>query len=196
MSEPETPPSERTPAAPREPAGEPAGDPASDPATQAAERVSASERAEVLSIARRLSEFIPFNHALGFEAILVEAGHVRFRVPYRPEYIGDPIRGALHGGLIATLIDAAGGAAAWTQVRLSDRVSTIDMRVDYLRPGKPEALIADAHVVRAGRHVSVVSVRTYHDSAPDKTIAEGRGVYSIRSAPPEGGARGGAGTLP
>ena len=71
---------------------------------------------------------------------------MRLQLPYRAELIGDASRPALHGGVISTLIDVAGGFAVWTQLAgVEDRVSTIDLRVDYLAPGAPEALVAEAH---------------------------------------------------
>jgi uncharacterized protein (TIGR00369 family) len=53
----------------------------------------------------------------------------------------------------------AGGMAVWSD--LEDpraRVATIDLRVDYLRPGRLERLDAKAHVVRKGNRVGVVDV--------------------------------------
>ena len=93
-----------------------------------------------------LSEVIPFNKFLGIIVEEAREGFVRLQLPYRAELIGDASRPALHGGAISTLIDVAGGFAVWTQLAgLEDRVSTIDLRVDYLAPGAPEALLAEAH---------------------------------------------------
>jgi len=59
------------------------------------------------------------------------------------------------------------------------RVSTIDIRIDYLRPGKPENVCADAVVVRQGNRVGVTDMRIFHPSAEHETIATGKGVYNI-----------------
>jgi uncharacterized protein (TIGR00369 family) len=59
------------------------------------------------------------------------------------------------------------------------RVSTIDIRIDYLRPGRQETLAAEASVVRIGRRVGVVDVRCFHPSAPTDTVATGKGVYNV-----------------
>jgi uncharacterized protein (TIGR00369 family) len=145
---------------------------------------------DILAIVRELmTTRIPFNAFLGIEVDAVEVGLARLSIPFRPEYIGDSARPALHGGVISTLIDTAGGAAVWTTVNRLDRVSTIDLRVDYLRPGRAETLIAEARVIRVGNRVGVVNVRTFHPSAPDETVADGKGVYNIKRGAHEAGDR-------
>jgi uncharacterized protein (TIGR00369 family) len=127
-----------------------------------------------------MEDLVAFNKFLGVRAIQIDSGQVRLEVPFRPELVGDPIRPALHGGVISALADAAGGGAVWS--RLEDpraRVSTIDLRIDYLRPARLETLVAEANVVRVGRRVGVVDVRLFHPSAPHETIATGKGVYNI-----------------
>ncbi len=139
-----------------------------------------SDALDMVEVVRQFGSYIPFNHYLGIEPAEVSAGHVRFTLPFRPEFVGDPRRPALHGGVTAVLIDAAGGAAVWTLVNLRERVSTIDMRVDYLAPGRLEPLVAEARVQRKGSQVAVVHIRVYHPTTPEETIADGKAVYSIR----------------
>lgn len=141
-----------------------------------------SEREQILEVVRRFNGWIPFNKFLGLEFVEVKPGHVTLRVPYREEFIGDPTRPALHGGLLATAIDSAAGAAVWTLLELGDVISTIDMRVDYLRPGRAETILVEARVLRTGRHVAVASARLFHESQRDETVAEGRAVFSIKRA--------------
>ena len=139
-----------------------------------------SDAIDMLEVVRKFSTYIPFNAYLGIEPTEVNPGHVRLQLPFRPGFVGDPMRPALHGGLVAVLIDAASGAAVWTLVSPYERISTIDMRVDYLLPARLEALGAEARVQRKGSHVAVASVRVYHLAAPEETIAEGKAVFSIR----------------
>ncbi len=127
-----------------------------------------------------MEELVPFNHFLGVQCTKVERGFIRLEIPFRAEYIGDATRPALHGGLISTLADTAGGGAVWTTLDVErGRVATIDLRIDYLRPGKSERLVAEARVVRAGNRVGVTDMRMFHPSDEDETIATGKGVYNI-----------------
>src|SRR3954469_9675135 len=67
-------------------------------------------------LARFMRESIPFNAVLGVRVITLEKGWARLEVPFRPELIGDPMRPALHGGVLSALADTAGGAAVWTDL--------------------------------------------------------------------------------
>jgi uncharacterized protein (TIGR00369 family) len=53
---------------------------------------------------------------------------------------------------------------------------TIDLRIDYIRPAKGDALIAHAKLLKSGRTVARVDVDV-RDPA-DRTIALGRGTFS------------------
>ena len=128
-------------------------------------------------------EWIPFNKYVGVRAVSVTPGTVILSVPYRDELIGDPLKRALHGGVLSMLADTAGGLAVWSA--LSDdrsRVSTIDLRVDHLLPGRQEDVHAHATLVRAGKTVGVADVRLFHPSNESATIATGKAVYAIRKS--------------
>jgi uncharacterized protein (TIGR00369 family) len=125
-------------------------------------------------------EMIPFNKLLGIRMTHVEPGRGRLELPWRDEFVGDPLRPAMHGGVISALADTAGGMAVWSSVEDSTaRVSTIDLRIDYLRPGRLVRLAADATVVRVGGRVGVADIRLFHPDAESETIATGKGVYAI-----------------
>jgi uncharacterized protein (TIGR00369 family) len=127
---------------------------------------------------------IPFNRVLGLRVITLEKGHARLEVPFRDELVGDPFRPALHGGVLSALADTAGGAAVWSGVGdIRARVSTIDLRVDYLRPARLEAIVADARVVRVGNRVGVVDVALFHPTAEHEVFATCKAVYNV--SPPK-----------
>lgn len=132
------------------------------------------------AIERFFAEEIPFNRYLGMTLVSLERGVATLRLPFKPELVGDPFRPALHGGVIATILDTAGGAAVFSELGVGDRVSTVDIRVDYLRPGKLEDLYAEARVRRVGNRMGVTSIRAYHLGDPEQSVAEAMGVYNIR----------------
>jgi len=133
-------------------------------------------------LTRILEEFIPFNRFLGVRTLELGDGLARLELPFRPELVGNPLRQALHGGVISMLLDSTGGASVWTQIRRDDLPSTIDLRIDYLRPARAEALIGQGTVVRLGNRVGVVELRAYHPGDEVRPVAAGMGVYSIRRA--------------
>jgi uncharacterized protein (TIGR00369 family) len=144
---------------------------------------SSDELQRRLAFVRHLmSEVVPFNRVLGIEVREIGRGTALFAVPFRPELVGDPERPALHGGVLSAVADAAGGCAVWTMVGESDRVSTIDLRIDYLRPARLEEFHAIARVLRVGNRVGVANVLLVHPSDPEHPVAEAKGVYSVKRA--------------
>lgn len=134
-------------------------------------------------ITRFFEEGIPFNRFLGLRVGDLRPGHSRLVLPFRPEFIGDARRPALHGGTISMLADTAAGIAVFAAAETDDRVSTIDLRIDYLRPGAPIDLEAEANVVRIGNRVGVARIQVWQEEDGERRlVAEGTGVYSIKRA--------------
>lgn len=125
---------------------------------------------------------IPFNRVLGIDILELAPGRSVLAVPFRPELVGDPDRPAPHGGGISALADTCGGCAVWSAVGGDDRVSSIDLRVDYLRPGRLEGLHAAGEVLRVGNRVGVANISLFHPSRPGELVAEAKRVYSEKRA--------------
>jgi uncharacterized protein (TIGR00369 family) len=126
-----------------------------------------------------IENFIPLHKMLGVKLIEISAGHAKIMIPFRAELVGDPRTNALHGGIISLALDSVGGAAAMTTlVSPDDKLSTIDMRVDYLRPGKPQDFFAEGELGRSGNRIIVTRMIAYHEK--EKPIAEGKGVYNVK----------------
>ena len=123
---------------------------------------------------------IAFDAFLGLRVEHVEEGHGRLHLPYRKDYLGDPFRPALHGGIIAVMVDTAAGVAALSSLPPGSKCSTVDMRVDYLLPGLADDLWAEARVVRSGNRVAVINVEV--SQRDHRLVAAGRAVYSLRPA--------------
>jgi uncharacterized protein (TIGR00369 family) len=127
-----------------------------------------------------MEQDVPFNRHLGFRVLEIREGYVKTLIVYQPDFIGDPRRPALHGGFLASVVDACGGLAVWTHFDIEDLISTVDMRVDYLRPGPDKDIVAESRVVRTGNRVSVVNTIIYPSDAPEQILVEGRAVYNTR----------------
>jgi uncharacterized protein (TIGR00369 family) len=133
---------------------------------------------------------IPFNKVLGFRIESLETDPVRVRFDMRHDLVGNYTRGVLHGGVISSVLDATGGISASLgmvralkgkslqeiETRLG-RIGTIDLRVDYLRPGQGEFFIATSSIMRAGRRASVTRMEMHNDSG--MLIAVGTGTYVV-----------------
>ncbi len=135
-----------------------------------------------------MGKCIPFNELLGIEILEVSAERALVKLPYSERLVGDPFRPALHGGALAMLADTAGGTAAIAATQHNDKISTLDMRIDYLRGARLEDTFAEALIVRAGRRAVVVRIHLYQDdpSEPDsrRHIADSTAVYSVYRGDP------------
>ena len=133
-----------------------------------------------LSIIREFMEkHIPFNAFLGMKLVEARKGFAKIEVPFRDVLVGDPIKPALHGGVISALSDTVGGCAVFTVMEPGARCSTIDLRVDYLRPGRLETLHAQAEVLRLGGRVAVSKIDVHHGD-PATPIAVAMAVYAVK----------------
>lgn len=130
-----------------------------------------------------LEDFIPFHQLLGLKLMEVREHYVKILIPFKQELIGDPRKKAIHGGVLASVMDSAGGAVGITTLKsFEDRLSTIDLRIDYLQPGKGEDIVCEAFLVRSGSRVIFTRMICFNRNKPEEIIAEGRGVYSVKRA--------------
>jgi uncharacterized protein (TIGR00369 family) len=135
-------------------------------------------------LTRFAEEGIPFNQYLGFRVGDLGDGTCDLYTDPRPEFTGDPFRPALHGGLLSALADASGGLAVFTRATRDQRISTVDMRVDYLRVGKVDARVtARSRVIRLGNKVAVTETMILQGD-DDQPIALCRAVYNLVTRPP------------
>lgn len=140
----------------------------------------------VAALRQTFEERIPFNHALGLKVVDMNPAKPRMRFDMRPDMVGNFARGILHGGVIASVLDVTSGLAAMlgliakhveqgepleAQLGRFSRIGTIDLRVDYLRPGSGKWFEASAEVIRSGSRVAVVRSDLHNDSGEQVATA-------------------------
>ncbi len=140
-----------------------------------------------------IEDLIPFNRYLGLHADSIDEDGAVVHLDMRDELIGNFQHGVLHGGVISATLDVVGGMAAMvTAVLREDSIedsiqrlkptSTIDMRVDYLRPGAGERFTARGFTLRAGSRVAVTRMELHNEK--DELLAVGTGTYIYNFADP------------
>ncbi len=134
------------------------------------------------TIRQLMEELIPFNRHLGVRLAALRPGFARLELPFREEFVGNPLSRVLHGGVISALIDNCGGAAVWSQIEEGDLVATVDLRVDYLRPTPSRDVACEGVVQRLGNRVGVAEMRLFTIADPGTLLATGKGVYNVRRA--------------
>ncbi len=127
-----------------------------------------------------VEQMIPLHKFLGVEVLEIEKGYVKLRIPFREEVLGNFVHRHWHGGMLSAMLDSAGGMVAGTCFpELFDRISTIDIRVDYLRPAKDKAIIAEGKALRVGYRTVVTSMQIRQEGS-EEVLTEGRGVFNVR----------------
>ena len=149
------------------------------------------DKAEMLAQIRSYYlEFLPFNKVLGIDITKLDydTAEAVTTFPMRPELIGNSAAGILHGGVTASVIDLTGGlsgliscvkfyedAPQETLVEKLTAMATIDMRVDYLRPGRGKDFTCKSRVIRAGSRIVVSKIDLFNER--EIRIATGTATY-------------------
>ncbi|MEW6989698.1 thioesterase family protein [Colwelliaceae bacterium 6441] len=133
---------------------------------------------------------MPFNQLLGLNITHFDTQHSEVKFMWQEKLIGNPIQKILHGGVTASVLDIAGGVVAAANIidQLDDLspqnilknlsvLSTIDLRTDFLRPGRGEEFIATARIIRSGRKVAVARMELHNEK--NDHIAFGTGTYMV-----------------
>lgn len=134
---------------------------------------------------------MPFNQLLGLNVNSMHAGHVEIKFAWQDKLMGNPVHKILHGGVTAAVLDTVGSLAALIYgidmledekaaeafYRQLPNGGTLDMRVDYLRPGKGDTFVASAELIRRGNKVAVSRMDLHNQDGLH--IATGTATYVI-----------------
>jgi uncharacterized protein (TIGR00369 family) len=96
----------------------------------------------------------PISQLIGFYPVSVEPGHAIFELEADPSRHANPM-GTLHGGILSTLADTAMGMAYAASLGDNETFTTLELKINFLRPVWRARLRATAHVVQAGRTVGL-----------------------------------------
>lgn len=130
------------------------------------------------------SEFIGYK----IESPDFNTGVMKFEMKDR--LVGNPYYKVLHGGIISSVLDTVGGHTVYLNLyrKIKDKsiekqyeslskIGTIDLRIDFLRPGRGKSFMAKGYMLRAGTKVAVTRMELHNDEG--LLIAVGTGVYSV-----------------
>lgn len=133
---------------------------------------------------------IVFNATLGLKVERIEPDRAVARLQMRPELIGHFAYNRIHGGVISAGLDAIGSLAVMAAIgarhmnespeqRLHrfGKLGTIDLRVDYLRPGIGDHFVLQAQVLRLGSRVA--STRMEFLGADGQLLSTGSASYIV-----------------
>ena len=135
-------------------------------------------------------EQIVFNKLLGLQLQTLTAEQAHVSLSMRHDLVGNFSEGRLHGGVISAALDTTGGiavtAALCARYPLESfeqhaarfaRLGTIDLRIDYLRPGISTHFEMRAEVIRLGSRIANTRMEFFDHAG--KLLATGNGVYIV-----------------
>ena len=144
----------------------------------------------VSGLKKIFEEMISFNRVLGLKIHDLGPARVRARIQMKPELVGHFSYNRIHGGVISAGLDAMGGLAVMAAIgarhmdeaplqrlRRFANLGTIDLRVDYLRPGIGEYFDLQAEVLRLGSRVASTRMEFF---GPEGTLlSTGSAAYIV-----------------
>lgn len=122
----------------------------------------------------RLLAAVPYAAFIGLSAATTEDGTMVVRLAYRPENIGNPRVPALHGGVIAALMESAMVLKVLERGEAAALPKVVNFTTEFYRPAGLVDTMASAEIVRHGRRLAVLrAVAWQADRA--RPIAGGHG---------------------
>ncbi len=131
-----------------------------------------------------------FNKFLNHSVESMDFDNPCIKFEARDDFVGNVVYRILHGGVIAAMLDTVGGHAVWlsvfkqirgqpleNQIKRVRKIGSIDLRIDYLQPGKGKEFFATASILRTGRKVAVTRMELRNEK--DLLIAVGTGSYLV-----------------
>ena len=128
---------------------------------------------------RKLLEFakdFPFFNLVGFEVLDCAPGYSKCQIRLRPE-LQNP-NGVLHGGVLATLIDAG----ITQSMLMTDEyqvirdtqgaMSTVDLHIKYLRPISSGLAICESRVVHFGKRIVHAQSKVQNEEGKDLALGD------------------------
>jgi len=118
----------------------------------------------------------PYWEHIGIKEITLENGTSLLELPVKREITQS--WGNVHGGVIASLVDAAVGAALRSTLEEHEGGVTVEMKLNYLRPANGDILYAKGKIVQKGKSI-VIGQATIENDAGEE-VAIGIATYMMR----------------
>ncbi|HMF96199.1 MAG TPA: PaaI family thioesterase [Vicinamibacterales bacterium] len=96
----------------------------------------------------------PIALLLGFRMTAIEPGRSRFELDADARH-HNPM-GTLHGGVLCDIADVAMGSAYASTLEEGESFTTLELKINFLRPVRAAHLVADGVLVQRGRTVGMV----------------------------------------
>ncbi|MCG2634153.1 MAG: PaaI family thioesterase [Gammaproteobacteria bacterium] len=121
----------------------------------------------------------PHTSALGIRLQELKRGYSVVMIEPSERHIGLPESGAIHGGILSTLIDSACGIAVLSMLERSVSIATLDLSLHHIKPSTGSAPIyASATCCKLTRSMAFLRSEVYQQSA-DNLLAHGGTTFML-----------------
>ena len=105
---------------------------------------------------------------IGAEVVDVAPGYCALALAPRPETSQQ--HGYVHAGILATLVDSAGGYAGYTLFPEDSSVLTVEYKLNLLAPAEGERIVAEGFVVKPGRTLAITRGEIHTEKGGARTL--------------------------
>ncbi len=123
-----------------------------------------------------MSENTSFAEWVGTELLSTEEGRAVARLQAEEWHLN--AMGAVHGGLLSTLIDVSMAEALATIAEEGEQPFTIQITVNYMKPANQGTLTSTAEVRMGGERVTIVEAEVVQEGEDDEIVALATGTYA------------------
>jgi uncharacterized protein (TIGR00369 family) len=116
-----------------------------------------------------------FRELIGTELSSAEEGHAVVSLRAEERHLNP--NGTVHGGVVYTLVDVSMAEALRTMIGGDERPVTIEIKVNYLEPGRPGTLTSTAQVRKGGKRLTIVEAEVTQED-DNEVVALATGTYT------------------
>jgi len=117
----------------------------------------------------------PFWSLLGMELVEIRKGWAKVRLPIE-EKLTNAI-GLVHGGAIFSSADSAVGMALVGMINRNENISTLEMKINYMKPVNGREIIAEARIIHRGSQTAIGDVEVRDED--QNLVSKGLATYAI-----------------
>ena len=117
----------------------------------------------------------PVAELIGLRLVSVEPGHVVMQMDAERRH-ANPM-GTVHGGILCDLADAAMGMAYASSLDEGETFTTLELKINFLKPVRTGPLVATGRVVKGGRSIGLVECDVVDDK--DRLVARASSTCMI-----------------
>jgi uncharacterized protein (TIGR00369 family) len=120
-----------------------------------------------------------FGKLVGMSFNILNEGEVEYKLEVEDKHLATPLN--VHGGVIASLIDACMGVGALSAVsKYKQVVSTLECKISFFETVKSGSILhAKSKIIKQGKKILFMEAEVYDSSL---TIAKGSGTFKAYSA--------------